>query len=106
MGKEVPQHPHAVHTAGGGKRSGWVEIAAQSKVHPLKVSVSLLSILFKSLSVLRISSILAMECSTVVWCLPLNCRPISGSEASVRCLARNMAIWRGKTMARELSFCL
>ncbi len=26
-------------------------------------------------------SILLIECSTVVWCLPPNCRPISGSEA-------------------------
>src|ERR1039458_8263361 len=62
--------------------------------------------LFKSLSVLRCCSILSTECRTVVWCLPPNCRPISGNEASVRCLAIYMAIWRGNTMTRELFFAL
>src|SRR5437868_12814140 len=60
------------------------------RFHPPNCSVSLLSSLFKSLSVLRTCSIFSTECSTVVWCLPPNCRPISGSEASVRCLARYM----------------
>ena len=58
-------------------------------------SVSLLSSLFKSLSSLRTPSILSTECNTVVWCLPPNWRPISGRDASVRCLARYMAICRG-----------
>ena len=60
----------------------------------------------KALSVRRCSSILPMECITVVWCLPPNWRPISGSDASVSCLARYMAIWRGTTIWRELFFCL
>jgi hypothetical protein len=63
--------------------------------HPPNCSVSLFSSLFKSLSALRTVSILSTECMTVVWCLPPNWRPISGSEASVRCLARYMAICRG-----------
>ena len=46
-----------------------------------------------------------MECITVVWCLPPNCRPISGSEASVICLARYMAICLGTTTARVLESC-
>ena len=41
---------------------------------------------FRSLSDRRNSSILLIECSTVVWCLPPNWRPISGSEAVVSCL--------------------
>ncbi len=44
----------------------------------LRVSISLLTVRFRSLSWRRCSSILAMECITVVWCLPPNCRPISG----------------------------
>src|SRR6266851_7450546 len=58
-------------------------------------SVSLLSNLFKSLSFLRTPSILSTECKTVVWCLPPNWRPIPGRDASVRCLARYIAICRG-----------
>jgi len=58
-------------------------------------SVSLLSNLFKSLSFLRTPSILSTECKTVVWCLPPNWRPISGRDASVRCLAKYIAICRG-----------
>src|SRR5579862_2938157 len=79
-----------------------VKNRAECAVHAPKVSVSLLSTLFKSLSALRCCSILPTECRTVVWCLPPNWRPISGREASVRCLARYMAIWRGNTMTREL----
>jgi len=63
--------------------------------HPPNCSVSLFRSLFKSLSALRTCSILSTECMTVVWCLPPNWRPISGREASVRCLARYMAICRG-----------
>ena len=51
---------------------------------------------FRSLSLRRSASILLMECSTVVWCLPPNWRPISGSDAEVSCFTRYMAIWRGK----------
>ncbi len=68
--------------------------------------MSLLMVRFRSLSWRRCSSILAMECMTVVWCLPPNWRPISGREASVICLARYIAIWRGTTIWRELFFCL
>src|SRR5215471_2236220 len=68
----------------------------------LSVSVILVSRRCRSLSDCRCCSILAMECMTVVWCLPPNWRPISGNEASVICLARYMATCRGKTMAREL----
>jgi len=64
-------------------------------VYAPNCSVSLLSNLFKSLSFLRTPSILSTECKTVVWCLPPNWRPISGREASVRCLARYIAICRG-----------
>jgi hypothetical protein len=67
----------------------------EAAIYPPNCSVSLFSSRFKSLSFLRTSSIFSTECSTVVWCLPPNCRPISGSEASVRCLARYMAICRG-----------
>src|SRR5205085_11608936 len=77
-----------------------------NRCYVVSVSVSLLSNLFKSLSFLRTVSILSTECITVVWCLPPNWRPISGSEASVRCFARYIAICRGKTMLRELFFCL
>jgi len=38
--------------------------------------------------------------SRCVWCLPANWRPISGSEASVKCFARYIAICRGKTIER------
>src|SRR4030095_1905327 len=75
---------------------------SKGRVYPPNCSVSLLMSLFKSLSFLRCSSIFSTECKTVVWCLPPNCRPISGREASVRCLARYIAIWRGYTIAREL----
>ena len=44
-------------------------------------SISLLMVRFKSLSLRRSASILLIECRTVVWCLPPNCRPISGSDA-------------------------
>src|SRR5713226_3339810 len=50
---------------------------------------------FRSLSDRRNSSIFLIECSTVVWCLPPNCRPISGREAVVSCLTIYMATWRG-----------
>src|ERR1700738_3140963 len=56
----------------------------------------------RSLSDRRNSSILLIECSTVVWCLPPNCRPISGSEAVVSCLTIYIATWRGKAIARVL----
>jgi hypothetical protein len=72
-----------------------VKNRAKCAVYPPSISVSLFSSLFKSLSVLRASVILSTECSTVVWCLPPNCRPISGSDASVSCFARYIAIWRG-----------
>jgi hypothetical protein len=47
-----------------------------------------------ALSEQRMASILLMECSTVVWCLPPNSQPISSSDAPVSCLAMYMAIWR------------
>src|SRR5713226_468973 len=59
---------------------------------------------FKSLSDRRISSILLIECSTVVWCFPPNCRPISGSDAVVSCFTMYMATWRGNAIARVLLF--
>src|ERR1700683_1219817 len=67
----------------------------------LKESSNLLMVRFRSLSVRRRPSILLIECKTVVWCLPPNWRPISGSEAEVSCFTRYMAIWRGKAMALE-----
>jgi hypothetical protein len=87
--------PQAAHSGAGGRLGREVEKESGTAIHPPKVSVSLLSSLFKSLSLFRLSSIFSTECSTVVWCLPPNWRPISGSEASVRCLARYMAICRG-----------
>src|SRR5712692_3442683 len=65
-------------------------------------SSSLLRVRFRSLSLRRRVSILWIECRTVVWCLPPNCRPISGNDAEVSCLTKYMAIWRGKAMAFEL----
>ena len=62
--------------------------------------------MFRSLSICWIRSIFLIECRTVVWCLPPNWRPISGGEASVRCFAMYMAIWRGYTIARALFFAL
>src|ERR1700694_1318123 len=67
----------------------------ETAIYAPNCSVSLLSNLFKSLSSLRTPSILSTECKTVVWCLPPNWLPISGREASVRCLARYIAICRG-----------
>src|SRR5438552_19184184 len=83
------------HSGGDGRLCCWVEIDVQTATHPPNCSVNLLSSLFKSLSSLRALSIFSTECKTVVWCLPPNWRPISGREASVRCLARYMAICRG-----------
>jgi hypothetical protein len=54
-------------------------------------SISLLIVLFKSLSLRRSASILLIECRTVVWCLPPNWRPISGSDAEVSCFTRYIA---------------
>ncbi len=68
--------------------------ALRHQLYPNESS-SLLIILFKSLSTWRRVSILLIECRTVVWCLPPNCLPISGSDADVSCLTRNMATWRG-----------
>src|SRR5216684_3802602 len=65
-------------------------------------SIKRVIVRFKSLSDRRNSSILLMECSTVVWCLPPNCRPISGSEAVVSCLTIYIATCRGKAIARVL----
>ena len=93
---QLPQTLHStrqgIHVVSVEKRAGAVLTLA---FYPLSVSVSLFSILFKSLSPLRTVSILSTECMTVVWCLPPNCRPISGNDASVRCLARYIAICRG-----------
>jgi hypothetical protein len=61
------------------------------RVDYCKASISRVMVRFKSLSERLSSSILLMECSTVVWCLPPNCRPISGSEAVVSCLTIYMA---------------
>ena len=43
------------------------------------------------------SSILRTACRTVVWSLPPNRRPISGSERSVSVFDRYIATWRGRT---------
>ena len=87
-------HTHSTEIAEEDCSDEWKSLG-KPRFHPPNCSVSLLTNLFKSLSVLRSSSIFSTECSTVVWCLPPNCRPISGNEASVRCLARYMAICRG-----------
>jgi len=84
-----------IHSVAQGRLCCRVEIQVEAAIYPPNCSVILLISLFKSLSVLRCSSIFSTECKTVVWCFPPNCRPISGSDASVRCLARYMAIWRG-----------
>jgi len=54
-------------------------------------SIRRVMVRFRSLSDRRNSSILLIECNTVVWCLPPNCRPISGSEAVVSCLTMYIA---------------
>jgi hypothetical protein len=41
----------------------------------------------------------------VVWCLPPNIRPISGSEACINSFTMYMAICRGKAICRALVFC-
>jgi hypothetical protein len=91
----LTQLPQALHNRVQGRVPRAVEIYLGTAVHPPNCSVSLLTSLFKSLSFLRASSIFSTECKTVVWCLPPNCRPISGSEASVRCLAKYIAICLG-----------
>src|SRR5580704_14028342 len=65
-------------------------------------SINRVMVRFRSLSDRRISSILWIECSTVVWCLPPNWRPISGSDAVVSCLTMYVATCRGKAIARVL----
>lgn len=45
------------------------------------------------------SSTLRTACITVVWSRS-NLRPISGSEREVSCLARYIAIWRGRATVR------
>ena len=67
-----------------------------------RVSIKRVMVRFKSLSERRISSILLIECNTVVWCLPPNCRPISGNEAVVSCFTMYIATCRGKAIARVL----
>src|SRR5580658_7275984 len=66
-----------------------------------KESSSRLIVRLSSLSVRRRFSILLMECSTVVWCFPPNCRPISGSDADVSFLTMNIATWRGNAITFE-----
>src|SRR6266849_1769751 len=95
----IAQEGHRCSTGistGAGRASGGVARAYTNE------SSSLLRVRFRSLSLRRRVSILWIECRTVVWCLPPNCRPISGSDAEVSCLTRYMAIWRGKAMAFEL----
>jgi hypothetical protein len=70
------------------KNINWVGEKFQSYCN---ASISRVIVRFKSLSDRRISSILWIECSTVVWCLPPNWRPISGSDAVVSCLTMYMA---------------
>ena len=67
---------------------------------------SLLRTWSRSPSVARCSSILAMAYITVVGCLPPKCRPISGRDASVDCLARYIAICRGTVTVRLVLFCV
>ena len=67
---------HSFHMLSTGDVSAYlghvVEKALRKAIHALRVSCSLLSSLFKSLSALRAVSIFSMECRTVVWCLPPN----------------------------------
>src|ERR1700730_9643132 len=51
--------------------------------------------LLKSGALFRSSSTFRIEWITVEWCLPPKLRPISGSDACVSDLHRNMATWRG-----------
>lgn len=55
-------------------------------------------------SLRRCSAILAIEERTILWLLQLNCRVISARDASVNCLARNMAIGRGNAITRVLQW--
>src|SRR5262247_2027340 len=69
----------------------WLE--AYSCSCRFRVSISSAS----ALSLPTRCSILRTACRTVVWSRPPNRRPISGSERSVRVLARYIATWRGRT---------
>jgi hypothetical protein len=106
----LARFPHLFHIRPRRKQAEKVEIVpgttSSLRHQPFNVSVSLLRSRFRSLSDWRCSSILSTECITVVWCFPPNCLPISGRDASVICLARYMAICRGKTIARELLLAL
>src|ERR1039458_8920954 len=95
ISSSLTQFPQTLNNRGAGRLDGRVEKEVQTAIYAPSCSVSLLSNLLKSLSSLRTLSIFSTECRTVVWCLPPNCRPISGKDASVRCFARYIAIWRG-----------
>jgi len=61
-----PQLPHPLHRFREGRPGTEVEIERKAANYPPNCSVNLLIILFKSLSVLRTSSIFSTECRTVV----------------------------------------
>src|SRR5258708_24910076 len=87
-GPRPAQLPHHMHSETQGRPGCCVENAKSSAIHPPNCSVSLLINLFKSLSFLRTPSILSTQCNTVMACLPPHCRPLSGSDASGKLLAR------------------
>jgi hypothetical protein len=62
----LAQLPHLIHSHGKGRLDSRVENSINRALHPPSCSVNLLINLFKSLSVLRNSSIFSTECSTVV----------------------------------------
>jgi len=62
----LTQLPHLIHRHCQGRLDECVENSITHANHPPNCSVNLLINLFKSLSVLRNSSIFSTECSTVV----------------------------------------
>ena len=74
-----------------GTPAGFFKKNQDVKSNYCRASIRRVMVRFNSLSERRNSSILLMECKTVVWCLPPNWRPISGSDAVVNCLTMYMA---------------
>ena len=75
-----------------GSEENEVDAGGRGGSYGLRSLKSLLKRWSSAGSLRRSSRTLAIECITVVWCLPPKCRPISDKEASVNCLVRNMAI--------------
>ena len=70
--------------------------SAQSWIMRRRSSISC----FNASSAAASSSTFRTACRTVVWSRPPNRLPISGKDRGVMVLARYIAIWRGRTMAR------